>query len=68
MSYPKKHEKSVIHSVRVPSKVKRFLKDCFSQDFTANDFVNYLIQNSDEFQEYLRKKQSEKQEPSLNFS
>ena len=51
MGFPKKHEQSVIRSVRVPKVIQDFLKEYFKNrdDFTANDFINLLIENSDEF-------------------
>ncbi len=48
MGFPKKHEKSVIRSVRVPKVMQDFLKEYFKNrdDFTAYDFINLLIENS----------------------
>ena len=44
-----------------------FLKDLSSKDkdFTANDFINLLIENSDEYKNFLARKAAEDKEPKL---
>lgn len=67
MAFPKKHEQSVIRSVRVPKVIQDFLKDYFKNrdDFTANDFINLLIESSDEYKNFLARKTAEDKEPRL---
>ena len=67
MGFPKKHEQSVTRSVRVPKVIQDFLKEYFKNrdDFTANDFINLLIENSDEYKNFLARKAAEDKEPKL---
>ena len=67
MGFPKKHEQSVIRSVRVPKVTQDFLKEYFKNrdDFTANDFINLLIENSDEYKKFMARKAAENKEPRL---
>ena len=67
MAFPKKHEQSVIRSIRVPKVIQDFLKDYFKNrhDFTANDFINLLIESSDEYKNFLARKAAEDKEPRL---
>lgn len=67
MGFPKKHEQSVIRSVRVPKVIQDFLKEYFKNrdDFTANDFINLLIENSDEYKKFIALKSSEDKQPKL---
>mgnify|MGYP000111722787 CR=1 FL=1 len=67
MAFPKKHEQSVIHSVRIPKDLKEFLKNNFKNrdGFTANDFINLLIENSEEYKKFLARKAADDKEPKL---
>jgi hypothetical protein len=67
MGFPKKHEQSVIRSVRVPKVIQDFLKEYSKNrdDFTANDFINLLIENSDEYKKFIARKAAENKEPRL---
>jgi len=67
MAFPKKHEQSVIHSVRIPMLLKEFLKNNFKNrdGLTANDFINFLIENSEEYKKFLARKAAEDKEPKL---
>lgn len=67
MAFPKKHEQSVIRSIRVPKVIQDFLKDYFKNrdDFTANDFIKFLIESSDEYKNFLARKAAEDKEPRL---
>ena len=67
MAFPKKHEQSVIRSVRVPKVIQDFLKEYFKNrdDFTANDFINLLIENSDEYKKFIALKSAEDKQPKL---
>ena len=67
MGFPKKHEQSVIRSVRVPKVIQDFLKEYFKNrdDFTANDFINLLIENSDEYKKFMARKAAENKETRL---
>jgi hypothetical protein len=55
MAFPKKHEKSKTRGIRISCVTDEFLKDLSSQDknFTANDFINLLIENSDEYKNFI---------------
>ncbi|EAI3865162.1 hypothetical protein A0Z84_08495 [Campylobacter upsaliensis] len=69
--WEKKHENSKIRSFRIPQIIDNFFKDAFiknqSSCITANDFLLNLIENSQEYKDYLRKKaeQENKNQPSL---
>lgn len=67
MGFPKKHEQSVIRSVRVPKVIQDFLKEYFKNrdDFTANDFINLLIEKSDEYKKFIALKSAEDKQPKL---
>lgn len=67
MGFPKKYEQSVIRSVRVPKVIQDFLKEYFKNrdDFTANDFINLLIENSDEYKKFIALKSAEDKQPKL---
>ena len=67
MAFPKKHEKSKTRGIRISCVTDEFLKDLSSKDkdFTANDFINLLIENSDEYKNFLARKAAEDKEPKL---
>ena len=67
MAFPKKYEQSVIHSIRIPMLSKEFLRNYFKNrdGFTANDFINFLIENSDEYKKFIARKAAEDKEPRL---
>ena len=67
MAFPKKHEKSKTRGIRSSCVTDEFLKDLSSKDkdFTANDFINLLIENSDEYKNFLARKAAEDKEPKL---
>lgn len=67
MAFPKKHEKSKTRGIRISCVTDEFLKDLSSQDknFTANDFINSLIENSDEYKKFMARKAAENKEPRL---
>lgn len=67
MAFPKKHEKSKTRGIRISCVIDEFLKDLSSKDkdFTANDFINLLIENSDEYKNFLARKAAEDKEPKL---
>lgn len=67
MAFPKKHEKSKTRGIRISCVTDEFLKDLSSKDkdFTANDFINLLIENSDEYKNFLARKAAEDEEPKL---
>lgn len=69
MAFPKKHERSRTRGLRISCVTDDFLKDLSKQDenFTANDFINNLIQNSDEFKKYLARKNAYDNTPSLDL-
>lgn len=69
--FQKKHEKSKIRSFRVPQTLDNFFKETFvngkKSALTANDFFLDLIENSQEYKDYLRKQAEEedKNQPTL---
>lgn len=67
MAFPKKHEKSKTRGIRISCVTDEFLKDLSSKDkdFTANDFINLLIESSDEYKNFLARKAAEDKEPRL---
>ena len=67
MAFPKKHEKSKTRGIRISFVTDEFLKDLSSQDknFTANDFINLLIENSDEYKKFIALKSAEDKQPKL---
>lgn len=67
MAFPKKHEKSRTRGLRISCDTDEFLKYLSSQDknFTANDFINSLIENSDEYKKFMARKAAENKEPRL---
>lgn len=67
MAFPKKHEKSKTRGIRISCVTDEFLKDLSSKDkdFTANDFINLLIESSDEYKNFLARKAAEDKEPKL---
>ena len=67
MAFPKKHEKSKTRGIRISCVTDEFLKDLSSRDkdFTANDFINLLIESSDEYKNFLARKAAEDKEPRL---
>ena len=67
MAFPKKHEKSKTRGIRISCVTDEFLTDLSSKDkdFTANDFINLLIENSDEYKNFLARKAAEDKEPKL---
>lgn len=67
MAFPKKHEKSKTRGIRISCVTDEFLKDLSSRDkdFTANDFINLLIESSDEYKNFLARKAAENKEPKL---
>lgn len=67
MGFPKKHEKSKTRGIRISCVTDEFLKDLSSKDkdFTANDFINLLIENSDEYKKFIALKSAEDKQPKL---
>lgn len=67
MAFPKKHEKSKTRGIRISCVTDEFLKDLSNKDkdFTANDFINLLIENSDEYKNFIARKAAEDKEPRL---
>ncbi|WP_103616863.1 hypothetical protein [Campylobacter concisus] len=67
MAFPKKHEKSKTRGIRISCVTDEFLKDLSSKDkdFTANDFINLLIENSDEYKKFIALKSAEDKQPKL---
>lgn len=67
MAFPKKHEKSKTRGIRISCVTDEFLKSLSTKDknFTANDFINLLIENSDEYKNFLARKAAEDKEPRL---
>ena len=47
--------------------LKEFLKNNFKNrdGFTANDFINFLIENSEEYKKFLARKAADDKEPKL---
>ncbi|AHE95248.1 hypothetical protein CFVI03293_A0123 (plasmid) [Campylobacter fetus subsp. venerealis cfvi03/293] len=48
-----KDKKSVIHSIRISKSLKEFLNSLDN----ANEFINQLLKNSDEYKKFLHKKE-----------
>lgn len=67
MAFPKKHEKSKTRGIRISCVTDEFLKDLSSKDkdFTANDFINLLIENSNEYKKFIALKSAEDKQPKL---
>lgn len=67
MAFPKKHEKSKTRGIRISCVTDEFLKDLSSRDkdFTANDFINLLIESSDEYKKFIALKSAEDKQPKL---
>ncbi len=56
-----KDKKSVIHSIRISKSLKEFLNSLDN----ANEFINQLLKNSDEYKKFLHKKEILENQPSL---
>lgn len=67
MAFPKKHEKSKTRGIRISCVTDEFLKSLSTKDknFTANDFINLLIESSDEYKNFVARKAAEDKEPRL---
>ena len=71
MPYPKKYEKSVIRSMRVPQSLDSFFREFFARqnnsELTANEFIVRLVEDTKEYQTYQAQKFAESSEPKLQL-